>query len=417
VTPRFIIRNFNQSANGSATATNVPLTASRGPQYQLNDSSQVAWTWVVSPASLLDSRVELRRNHIQNGCFAAPTPLGFSTSLTAINTPTINYNNAVTLGCAGRWGDAFEKGWFVNEAFTTTRGPHTLKVGGIFAQPLNHVVETQNQTARTMSVALFTPPTRRRIRSCTASASSRGAAGWALGGNQYGLLRKTPGGGQGLTLSLGLRYDAEAKVSSLNDASTMKPPYNTHLNHVDPNKATSRRVASRGRERHHAAGDPRRLRCSRHRKNATSRMGRAGRQSADAGGLLMSISANTATLNPYCPATRGAPPACPRISRVRCARSSPPRSSTHRANLAATSVTVTGTTALPGVAISPIPLTCARGPASPDAVHPSETIAQFDLGRGCPHPRRKFIQGRDQHILRNVNVTTAGQIIDPCSRR
>ena len=78
VTPRVIVRKFNQSANGSATATNVPLTASRGPQYQLNDSSQVAWTWVMSSSSLLDSRVEFRRNHLQNGCFAAPTLFGWS---------------------------------------------------------------------------------------------------------------------------------------------------------------------------------------------------------------------------------------------------------------------------------------------------------------------------------------------------
>ena len=123
LTPRLIVRNFDQSANGSATATNVPLTASRGPQYQLNDSSQVAWTWVMSPSSLLDSRVEFRRNHIQNGCFAAPTLFGWSTSLTAINTPTFVYpSGGPTLGCNGRWGDAFEEGWFVNEAFATTGG-------------------------------------------------------------------------------------------------------------------------------------------------------------------------------------------------------------------------------------------------------------------------------------------------------
>ena len=89
VTPRVIIRKFNQSANGSATATNVPLTASRGPQYQLNDSSQVAWTWVMSSASLLDNRVEFRRNHNQSGCYAAPSLFGWSSSLTAITIPTI----------------------------------------------------------------------------------------------------------------------------------------------------------------------------------------------------------------------------------------------------------------------------------------------------------------------------------------
>ncbi len=62
-----------------------------------------------------------------------------------------------TLGCNGRWGDAFEEGWFVNEAFTTNGGPHTLKFGGLFVRPVNHVVETQNQNGRyTMpSVALF----------------------------------------------------------------------------------------------------------------------------------------------------------------------------------------------------------------------------------------------------------------------
>jgi hypothetical protein len=427
VTSRFIVRKFDQSANGSATATNVPLTASRGPQYQLNDSSQLAWTWVVSSASLLDSRVELRRNHIQNGCFAAPTPLGFSTSLTAINTPTINYNNAVTLGCAGRWGDAFEKGWFVNEAFTTTRGPHTLKVGGMFVQPLNHVVETQNQngTYTMPSVALFNAANAATYPIAYSISFEPGAQpGWALGGNQYGLFAQdTWRLGQGLTLSLGLRYDAEAKVSSLNDAvDEMKPPYNTHLNHVDPNNGNvaprvgftwtpggTTRLAIRGGFGvfYDTA------------KNATfaAWAGQVGNPLTP-GGLLMSISANTATLNPYC------------LGNTRCAAGVPAdlQSALRQViaaalinntvpNLAATSVTVNGvTTTLPGVAISPIPLSLAHVDQHLQTpLTRQETIgAQFDLGRGLSASADlKFIQGRDQYILRNVNVTSAGQIIDP----
>ena len=44
-----------------------------------------------------------------------------------------------------------------------------------------------------------------------------------------------------------------------------------------------------------------------------------------------------------------------------------------------------------------------------------ETIgAQFDLGKGfSASADLKFIQGRDQYILRNVNLTTEGRIIDP----
>ncbi len=290
VTPRVIVRKFNQSANGSATATNVPLTASRGPQYQLNDSSQVAWTWVMSSSSLLDTRVEFRRNHLQNGCFAAPSLFGWPTSLTAINVPTFVYpSGGPTIGCNGRWGDAFEEGWFVNEAFTTNRGPHTLKFGGVFVRPVNHVVETQNQSGRyTMpSVELFSEANPLTYPLAYALSFEPGEhPGWALGGSQFGLFAQdTWRLGQELTLSLGIRYDAEAKVSTINeDVDSMKPPYNTHLNHVNPNLGN---VAPRARIhvgawRYQAGGDSRRLRdVLRHGQERHVRgVGRAGGQSA-----------------------------------------------------------------------------------------------------------------------------------------
>ena len=180
----------------------------------------------------------------------------------------------------------------MNEAFTTTRGPHTLKVGGLFVRPVNHVVETQNQNGRyTMpSLALFNAANPATYPIGYAISFEPGAhPGWALGGSQYGLFAQdTWRLGQGLTLSLGLRYDAEAKVSTINDAvDAMRAPYNTHLNHVDPNNGNvaprigftwapggTTRLAIRGgfgvfydtgQERH------------------VCRMGRAGRQSAAAG--------------------------------------------------------------------------------------------------------------------------------------
>ena len=74
------------------------------------------------------------------------------------------------------------------------------------------------------------------------------------------------------------------------------------------------------------------------------------------------------------------------------------------------------TTALPGVAVTPIPLSV--GHIDENLKTPftrQETIgAQFDLGRGLSASADlKFIQGRDQYILRNVNLTTEGRIIDP----
>ena len=428
VTPRVIVRKFNQSANGSATATNVPLTASRGPQYQLNDSSQVAWMWVVSSSSLLDSRVEFRRNHLQNGCFAAPTLFGWPTSQTALTTPTFVYpSGGPTLGCNGRWGDAFEEGWFINEAFTTNRGPHTLKFGGLFVRPVNHVVETQNQSGRyTMpSVALFNAASPATYPIGYAISFEPGEhPGWALGGSQFGLfVQDTWRVGQGLTLSLGLRYDAEAKVSSINgDVDSMKPPYNTHLNHVNP---TLGNVAPRlgftwtpgGTTRMAIRGGFGMFYDT--AKNATF-AGWAGQVGNPLfpGGMLMNIASNNATLNPYC------------LGNTRCAGGVPAdlQNALRQVmafavinntvpDLSATSVTVNGvTTVLPGVALNPIPLSV--GHIEENLKTPftrQETIgAQFDLGRGLSASADlKFIQGRDQYILRNVNLTTEGRIIDP----
>jgi len=428
VTPRVIVRKFNQSANGSATATNVPSTASRGPQYQLNDSSQVAWTWVMSSSSLLDTRVEFRRNHLQNGCFAAPSLFGWPTSLTALNVPTFVYpSGGPTIGCNGRWGDAFEEGWFVNEAFTTNRGPHTLKFGGVFVRPVNHVVETQNQSGRyTMPrVELFSEANPLTYPLAYALSFEPGEhPGWALGGSQFGLFAQdTWRLGQKLTLSLGIRYDAEAKVSTINeDVDSMKPPYNTHLNHVNPNLGNvaprfgftwapggSGRVAIRGGFGmfYDTA------------KNATF-AGWAGQVGNPLfpGGALMNIASNNATLNPYC------------LGNTRCVGGVPAdlQNALRQVmafaiitntvpNLAATSVTVNGvTTALPGVAVSPIPLSV--GHIEENLKTPftrQETIgAQFDLGKGfSASADLKFIQGRDQYILRNVNLTTEGRIVDP----
>ena len=428
VTPRVIVRKFNQSANGSATATNVPLTASRGPQYQLNDSSQVAWTWVMSSSSLLDTRVEFRRNHLQNGCFAAPSLFGWPTSLTALNVPTFVYpSGGPTIGCNGRWGDAFEEGWFLNEAFTTNRGPHTLKFGGVFVRPVNHVVETQNQSGRyTMPrVELFSEANPLTYPLAYALSFEPGEhPGWALGGSQFGLFAQdTWRLGQELTLSLGIRYDAEAKVSTINeDVDSMKPPYNTHLNHVNPNLGNvaprlgstwapggSGRVAIRGGFGmfYDTA------------KNATF-AGWAGQVGNPLfpGGALMNIASNNATLNPYC------------LGNTRCVGGVPAdlQNALRQVmafaiitntvpNLAATSVTVNGvTTALPGVAVSPIPLSV--GHIEENLKTPftrQETIgAQFDLGKGfSASADLKFIQGRDQYILRNVNLTTEGRIVDP----
>jgi hypothetical protein len=428
VTPRFIVRRFDQSANGSATATNVPLTASRGPQYQLNDSSQLAWTWVVSPSALLDSRVEFRRNHIRNGCFAAPSLYGWSTSLAVINTPTVVYpSGGPTLGCNGRWGDAFERGWFVNEAFTTIRGSHTLKAGGLFMSPFNHVDETQNQNGRyTMpSLALFNVANAATYPIGYAISFEPGAnPGWALGGSQYGLFAQdTWRVGPGLTLSLGLRYDAEAKLSSINDSvDAMLAPYNTHLNHVDPsNGNVAPRVgftwAPRGTTRLAIRGGVGVFYDTGHNATFAGWAGQIGNPLSP-GGLLMNISSNNATLNPYC------------LGNTRCAAGVPADLQaalrqvmalaiiTNTApNLAARSVTVNGvTTALPGVAVTPIPLSV--GHVDQNIGTPltrQETIgAQFDLGRGLSASADlKFLQGRDQYILRNVNLSQAGQIIDP----
>ena len=428
LTPRLIVRKFGQSANGSATATNVPLTASRGPQNQLNDSAQVAWTWVMSSSSLLDSRVEFRRNHVQNGCFAAPTLFGWSTSVTKIDTPTLVYpSGGPTLGCNGRWGDAFERGWFINEAFTSIRGSHTLKVGGLFQRPVNHVVETQNQNGRyTMpSVALFnlnipaTYPIGYAI-----NFEPGDHPGWALGGGQIGLFAQdTWRLGREVTLSLGVRYDAENKLSTVNGlVDDMRAPYNTNLNHVDPNKgAVAPRLgftwAPGGTGRVAIRGGFGVFYDTSHNATFAGWAGQIGNPLLP-DGLLMNIASNNATLNPYCLGnTRcvgGVPAdlqnALRQVMAFAIANNTAP-------NLAATSVTINGvTTPLPGVAVTPIPLSL--GHIAQDVKMPytrQETIgAQFDLGRGLfGSADLKFIQGRDQYILHNVNIGSDGRIINP----
>jgi hypothetical protein len=229
--------------------------------------------------------------------------------------------------------------------------------------------------------------------------------------------------GRGLTLSLGLRYDAEAKLSTVNDAvDAMRAPYQTSLNHVDPNKGNvAPRVGFTW-----APGSTRRMAIrggygmfydTSHNATFAAWAGQIGNPLLP-GGLLMNISSNNATLNPYC------------LGNTRCAGGVPADLQTAlRAvmafalvnniapNLAATSVTVNGvTTALPGVAVSPIPLSVGHIDQNIKTPYTrQETIgAQFDLGRGLSASADvKFIQGRDQYILRNVNVTKEGQIVDP----
>ena len=74
--------------------------------------------------------------------------------------------------------------------------------------------------------------------------------GWALGGSQYGLFAQdTWRVGQGLTLSLGLRFDAEAKLSTVNDDvdAMNRPTTRTSITSIRT-WATSRRASdSRGR--------------------------------------------------------------------------------------------------------------------------------------------------------------------------
>ena len=247
--------------------------------------------------------------------------------------------------------------------------------------------------------------------------------GWELGGSQYGLFAQdTWRLGQALTLSLGLRYDAEAKLSTINDAvDAMLAPYNTHLNHVDSNNGN---VAPRvgftwapGTARLAIRGGFGVFYDTGHNATFAGWAGQVGNPLLP-GGLLMNIVANNATLNPYCLGNtrcRGGVPQDLQIA-LRYVMASAYITNT-APNLAATSVTVNGVTiALPGVAVSPIPLSV--GHIDQNIGTPftrQETIgAQFDLGRGLSASADlKFIQGRDQYILRNVNLSQAGQIIDP----
>ena len=269
-------------------------------------------------------------------------------------------------------------------------------------------------------------PTRRRIPSATRSASSQVsilAGHWAA--VSIGLFAQdTWRVGQELTLSLGIRFDAEAKVSTINEAvDAMEPPYNTHLNHVNPNLGN---VAPRARIHVGAWRQRRGWRfaaasgCSTTRPRTPRSRGGPGRSAILLlpGGMLMNIASNNATLNPYC------------LGNTRCVGGVPAdlQNALRQVmafaiinntvpNLAATSVTVNGvTTVLPGMAVSPIPLSV--GHIEENLKTPftrQETIgAQFDLGRGfSASADLKFIQGRDQYILRNVNLTTEGRIVDP----
>ena len=127
------------------------------------------------------------------------------------------------------------------------------------------------------------------------------------------------------------------------------------------------------------------------------------------GGLLMNIASNNATLNPYC------------LGNTRCAGGVPADLQTAlrqvmayaiinntAPNLAATSVTVNGvTTTLPGVAVTPIPLSV--GHIEENLKTPftrQETIgAQFDLGRGLSASADlKFIQGQWRSAGRQATV-------------
>ena len=241
---------------------------------------------------------------------------------------------------------------------------------------------------------------------------------------QYGLFAQdTWRLGRELTLSLGLRYDAEAKLSTINDAvDAMLPPYNTHLNHVDPNNGNiAPRVgftwAPGGTARLAIRGGFGVFYDTGHNATFAGWAGQVGNPLLP-GGLLMNIASNNATLNPYCLGNTRCSGGVPQDLQLalRYVMASAYITNTVP-NLAATSVTVNGVTiALPGVKVAPIPLSL--GHVDQNIGTPftrQETIgAQFDLGRGLSASADlKFIQGRDQYILRNVNLSQTGQIIDP----
>ncbi len=220
--------------------------------------------------------------------------------------------------------------------------------------------------------------------------------GWALGGGQYGLFAQEH-------LALGAGVDVVTRASTRRrrfrpvnaDVDAMQPPYNTHLNHVNPNLGNvAPRVGTAWAPRgHHADGDSRRLRdVLRHgQERHVCGVGRAGRQSSPAG-----RPAHEHRLE-----QRDAESLLPR--QHRCAGGVPADLQTAlrqvmayaiinntAPNLAATSVTVNGvTTTLPGVAVTPIPLSVGHIEENLKTPFTRQTIgAQFDLGSGRVRVRR-----------------------------
>ena len=153
-----------------------------------------------------------------------------------------------------------------------------------------------------------------------------------------------------MTLNLGLRWDAEAKLPSADDyVDKMKVPYNSRLNHVETAYANiaprlgftwtplaSNRLAVRG-----GFGV---FYDESHNGTLAGWAGQVGNTLAE-GGLVMNVQANSPVLNPYC------------LGNTRCAAGVPAdlQTALRRAmafalmnntypNLAATSVTIGGTT-------------------------------------------------------------------------
>ena len=368
-TPRLLLVKQDNSANGSTTATNVPLTASRQAVDQLNDSYQLGWTWVRSSSALLDSRIAYRRLGTLTDCHAARlngTP--FHLTLTTLTNPALVYpTGGPTLGCTGPWGERGEREFSINETYTQTTSAHTWKMGGMIMRATHFGYEHQNQAGQyTMGrLALFD------VADATTyplGYSINYAPGenpyWEIGGPQFAaFVQDSWRVGSSLTLNLGLRWDAEAKLPSANEyVDNMKAPYNARLNHVNTQYANvaprlgftwtplaSNRMAVRG-----GFGM---FYDESHNGTLAGWAGQVGNTLAE-GGLVMNVQANNPVLNPYClgntRCTAGVPAdlqiALRRVMAFALMNNTYP-------NLAATSVTIGGTTTpLPGIAVSPIPL-------------------------------------------------------------
>ena len=179
----------------------------------------------------------------------------------------------------------------MNEAFTTNRGPHTLKFGGLFVRPVNHVVETQNQNGRyTMpSVALFNAANPATYPIGYAISFEPGEhPGWAWAAASMGCSRKTPGAGAGVDAVTrpSLRRGGEGVVHQCRrrrDATAVQHPLESRQSEPGQPRAAGRIHV--GAWRHDADGDSRRLRdVLRHgQERHVCGVGRAGRQSSPAG--------------------------------------------------------------------------------------------------------------------------------------